>query len=352
MIGFFDWTEGRLSLFIFEKKGNNYLLKDTKSIAIKGELNQSLLTPFTKFNLEHIYLSIPINRLTLRELTFPFSDERKIKETISYELEGFLLGSVNDYSINYIIKDSSDNTTSVLAACMEKTRLKEIIDIFFSVGLEPVAITSLDLKPLSKNINILLDGPETEEKRRSEAAKEELINPSINLRQGELAYKGHLERIKKSLRFTMTLLLLLLLILVFDITIRFISVKKENSNLHKEINTIYQNTFPQDTKIIDPLRQFKGNLYSLKEKKTILSGVPVLDILLNISNLKIKDITINEFNLDGEKIIIKGSTSSFEDVDEFKNTLQSSFAEVRVIDSKSTPDKKISFTIIMKEKMS
>jgi type II secretory pathway component PulL len=349
-IGFIDWTEKKLSLYIFEKKGNQYTLADTLSLPIEGKLNQSTLSSLIKTNIEYVYLSIPLNLLSLRELNFPFSDKNKIKDTISYELEGILFGNISDYSIDYLIKESSESGSSVLAACIEKTKLREIIELFSSVGLEPTAITSLDLRSYSKNIEMLFESHNLGEEIRAEAAKKELVNPLINLRQDELSYKGDIERIKKSLRLTGTLIFLLLLILGFNTTMKFISMEKEHTSITEEINAIYHNAFPGDVKIVDPVRQFKGNLNSLMEKKTILGGIPVLDILLNIANHKNKDIILNEFNTDGKNIIIKGAALSFENVDAFKNALSPSFAEVKVIDSKASPDKKISFSIIIREK--
>ena len=349
-IGFIDWMEGQLSLYVFEKKGSRYTHTDTLTVPVKEELNQSCLTSVIKTNMEQVYLSVPINLLTLRELRFPFSDKNKIKETIPYELEGILLGNVSDYLIDYIITDTSDSGSNVLSACMEKTKLRHIIDLFLSAGLEPVVITSLDLRLYSKNINMLFEGSSLGEKIRAEAAREELVNLSINLRRNDLAYKGDIERIKKSLRLTGVLVFLILLIIGSYAAIKLITLKKEKALITKELNAIYHNAFPADTKIVDAVRQFKGNLHSLKEKKTIFGGIPVLDILLDIANHKNKNITLNELSIDEENMLIKGTGLSFENIDEFKNALSSSFADVKVVDSKASPDKKISFSIIMKEK--
>ncbi len=350
--GFIDWTEGKLSLYVFEKKGRQYALVDTVSVTFEGELNQSLLTSIAKTNIEHIYLSVPSNLLSLRELTLPFSDTNKIRDTIPFEIEGILLGSTNDYSIDCLVKETSESGSLVLAACMEKSRLRDIIDMFSSVGLEPAAITSIDLRLSGGNVDMLFESPVPGEEIRAEAAGEELTNLSINLRQGELAYKGDVDRIKKSLRTTGILVFILLMILGAYTATKFMSVKKETALLTNKMNTMYQDVFPEDTKIVDVVRQFKGNLNVLREKKTILGGAPVLDTLLNIANLKNKDITLSEFSVDREKTIIKGTAQSFENIDSLKNALLSSFAEVRVIDSTSSPDKKISFSIIMKEKTS
>ena len=352
MTGFIDWTEEKLSLYVFEKQGNQYTLVDTQSVPLEGELNQASLTPFIKANIKQIYLSVPVNLFSLRELSFPFSDRTKIKDTIAYELEGIVLGDISDYSIDYIIKESSESGSQVLAVCMEKTKLRDIIDIFSSVGLEPVSITSIDLRFSSKNIEMLFDeSPALGEEIRAEAAREELVNPLINLRQEELAYKGDIDRIKRSLRFTGTLVLVLLLILGFDLTLNLISLKKENTLLAKEINSTYYKVFPEDTKLVDAVRQFKGTFNALMEKKTVLGGTPVLDIMLDIANLKNKNITLEEFSASEKNILIKGTAASFENVDSFKNSLSNSFTEVKVIGSKASPDKKIRFSIIMKEKI-
>ncbi len=349
-IGFIDWTDKKLNLYVFEKNGNEYALADTLSVLIEGELDQSLLKSIVRTNIEKIYLSVPSRLLSLRALSFPFTDKAKIKDTISYELEGILLGSTNDYSVDYMITGSSESGTHVLSACMEKAKVKDIIDLFSSVGLEPVVITSLDLRSFRGNIEALFEGPAVGEESRAETAKEELVNPSINLRQDELSYKGDIDRIKKSLRLTGVLILILLLILGAYTTIKLISLKKENAMLTKEINAVYHNAFPRDTKIVDVVRQFKGNMNTLTEKKALLGGTPVADILLNISNLKNKDIILSEFNADDKNIIIKGAAQTFEKVDGLKNALSSSFADVKVMDSKTSLDNKIIFSIIMREK--
>lgn len=376
MIGFIDWTEEKITFSLFNKKGKQYTLADTVSVPVEGRLNNSVLIPLAKPGIERIHLSIPVNLLTIRELSFPFSNKNKIKDTIPYELEGMVLGDVSEYSIDYIIKDLSapvdssapvdlsapvdssalaDKSASgsqVLAVCIEKTKLREILDLFSSAGLEPVSVTSIDLRFSVKNIEMLFESALLGEKIRAEAAREDIANPLINLRQNEFAYKGDIDRIKSSLRFTAVLASVLLLLLGLDLTLKLISLKNENNLLTNEINTLYLKTFPDEKKIVDAIRQFKGNFNVIRGKKAVLGGVPVLDAMLNIADLKNRNITLNEFSADEEKIIIKGSAASFENVDAFKNTLASSFKEIKIMDSEASPDKKIRFSIIMKEKTS
>jgi type II secretory pathway component PulL len=128
------------------------------------------------------------------------------------------------------------------------------------------------------------------------------------------------------------------------------SLKKDTVLLTEKINTIYRSTFPEDKRIVDASRQFMGNLKVLREKKNILGGVPVTDILLNIALVDNKNITLDEVHAGTQNILMKGTALSFEDVDMFKKALLSSFKDIKVADSTSAPDNKISFSITMREK--
>ena len=72
---------------------------------------------------------------------------------------------------------------------MEKSKVRDLINLFLSAGLEPVIITSLDLRLSGEHIEMLFDGPAPGEEIRAEAVKKEILNPSINLRQDDLAYQ-------------------------------------------------------------------------------------------------------------------------------------------------------------------
>ncbi len=348
--GFFDWTETNITLYIFDKQGSRAGLIESFSSPLDGELTLPLLTSLIKTGIENIYLSIPLSFLTLREQSFPFSDRDKIRETISYELEGVLLGNVNDYSIDHIVMESSENGSKVLAVCLEKAKLREIIDIFSSAGIEPRIITSLDLRLSGGAGEKLLEEPVSDKEARAQAAAEELINPSIDLRQDELSYQGDIERFRKKLRLTVVLVIILLAFLGANSMLRLITLNKEHKLLEDRITAVYRRVFPEDKKIIDVERQFKGNMKLLMKKKAALAGIPLLDILRSIAAIKNSGITLYEFSEDGMNLMIKGAAGSFEEVEALKNSLSTEFKGVKVMDSGTSADKKISFTIIMQEK--
>lgn len=352
--GFIDWTDKGLGIYVFEIKGRQYTLLNTSCVTTDRELSSSAIMQLVKNNsyfiagIEHIYLSVPVTLLTLRELSLPFADEDKIKDTIPFELEGLLLGEASDYCTDHLLIESAKSGSKILAASIEKARLRNIIDTFLSAGLEPEVITSVDLRLSNGNVEKLLECLVPDKEDRAAAAREELTNPTINLRQEELSYKGDVERLRKSVRITALLALILLILLCSDMATRLLSLKKENVMLAREINTIYRDAFPEDKKIIDAMRQFNGNLKALRGEKIILTGMPLLDILLNVSQLKNQNITIYGFNADGRNIFLKGTAATFEDVDSFKKSLSSSFMDVKVMDSKAAPDKKINFAVSMR----
>jgi type II secretory pathway component PulL len=284
-IGFLDWTENRLSLYLFKKEAGTYDFVDTISSPIEGELTYSDISALIKDNIDTTYLSLPLNSLTLREETFPFSDKTKIKDTISYELEGMLLGSTNDYSIDHIITESTDTGSKVLAVCIENKKLQDIINVFTSAGLEPKIITSVDLRLAGGNSEKLLEGPVLDPEIRASAAKEEITEPYINLRQNEHAYTGDIDRLKESIRVSAYLVLILLILFGAMSYLKMSAVKKDNGLLAKKTEAIYRRIFPKDRKIVDIGRQFKGQMNILKKKKNALAGIPVLDIMNSISKM-------------------------------------------------------------------
>lgn len=350
-IGFIDWTEEELNLYLFEKDGEMLEHLDTQSVPLENEPSQLSITSLVKESIENIYLSVPLNLLTLREKSFPFSDRNKIRDTIAYELEGMLLGNIFDYSVEHVIIESGETGSKVMAVCLEKAKLSDIINLFLSAGVDPKVVTAIDLWLYGGNAEYIFGKPISDKALRIEAAKQELTNPSVNLRKDELAYTGDVERFKKNLRLSAILVLIFLTILSAHSLLGLASAKNTNVALTEQMQSIYQNVFPEDKNIVDVQRQFRSHLNRLKSKKASLGGIPVLDILGTIAENSNRTITLSEFSADGKNIILKGTAKSFEDVESARNILSSVFENVQVTKSSADADLKIGFTIVMKEKI-
>ncbi len=348
--GFIDWTESGLDLYIFEKKGSEYTLTKKESFPLDGEPDPSTLALLVKAGIQNIHLSIPLDLLTLREQDFPFDDSDKISDTIAFELEEVLLGSTDDYSIDHILIESGTFGSKVLAVCLEKDKLQEIIELFSAAGLDPKVITSLDICISEGKTEALFKETVSDRDARAAAAAKLIAVPSINLRQDEMAYTGDIKKLRKKIRFTAFLVLLLLTIFGLLTSINMITENNTHKTLTAKTERAYRSIFPEDKKIIDIERQLTGNIARLKKKKAALMGVPVLNILRQVAKKKRNGITLNEFNADGNNIIIKGTAVSFEDVDSLKNELLTVFRGVKVMDSGTGVGSEINFTIIMQEK--
>ncbi len=350
MIGFIDWTENALHFYTFNKSNGRFTHESTRSIDIDNKVDTASLSGLSDSGLRHIYLSLPASLLSLRELEFPFSDERKIADTIAYELEGLLLSDTDSFSIDHIVTESGDDRSKVLAVCINKKELSEIIKTFSSAGLELKVITSLDLR-LSEYPS--LAEPQNDEQdiaKRAKAAGEELIDPTVDLRQGDLSFTGDIDLMKKAFRFTAIIVLIILLLAGVSSTIKYRSLQKENKALTGEVERAFRSAFPEDTRVVDVSRQFKGKVNLLQKKRKVLAGVAVLEILNSTTEVLDGVATLSEFKADGSNIILKGVVSSYKDVEALKESLILSFDNVNVTESESTSKKKIRFTIIMKEK--
>jgi type II secretory pathway component PulL len=349
-IGFIDWQDSKISLYVFEKKAGNINFVKSMDISSENSLDSSSLSPVIETGIENFFLGVPLSSLTLREQNFPFSDKRKISETLPYELEGILLGSVSDYIIDYIVLKSSDSGSEVLAVCLEKLKLQEILDRLSSSSIEPRVVTSLDLRLSGVNSDKLIQTETFNDDVRVEAALKELTDPTVNLRQHELAYQGDIEKLRKNLRLTSVLVLIILIIFAAGSIIKSLSLQKEHENLQNSLNAAYRQIFPEDRRVVDVDRQFTGKINELIRKKTALGGIPLLETLREIASRNSKNVTLSEFSADGKGIFIRGTAESFQDVESLKTNYSHTFGGVKVMNSDTTSDNKINFTIVMQDK--
>ncbi len=346
---FIDLMENELNIYEYIRSGNDYEHIDSRSVSMEDGLSSSLLEAQFDTNPDDLYVSLPLDLLTLREQSFPFSDKEKIRDTIAYELEGMLLENIKEYSIDHVITESFENNSNVMAVCLEKSKLQEIIEIFFSAGLDPKVITSIDLWLYGGKGEDFLGKPISDMGVRAETARKELNSPTINLRQDELAYTGDIDKFKKGFRLTAALLLVLLVMIGVFSSMKLMAAKKENKVLSGQVQELYMKVFPGEKKVIDVGRQFKGKYNTLKKKKEVLAGISMLDILSEVAIRNNRTATLLELNADGKKITVKGTAGSFEDVESIKNSFAKVFSKVKVTDSSSGADKKVDFTMQMLE---
>jgi type II secretory pathway component PulL len=346
--GFIDWTSQGVNLFVFEKEGGKLVLSETVRISEKAEPAPDELNAIASCGVVETVLSLPVEELAFRELEFPFSDRGKISDTLRYELEGSLLGSVSDYLVDHRMIDSND-TTRVLAVCLEKKRMGEILDLYSSAGIEPRIVTSLDIAMKDTGEDLISGNIVTDTSARARAAEDQFDSPAINLRQDEFSYTGDIERIKKGLKLTSVLVLFLIIAVAGHFSISYYSARKYGESLSDQLRRSYRDVFPGDKKIIDPGRQFQSKLRAAEKKMNALAGIPALEILMKISTAEHKGIILNELTAESGSIIIKGKAGSFEQIDRMKSALAGIFGSAKVLESNAAVDGKVDFSVLIKE---
>jgi len=126
------------------------------------------------------------------------------------------------------------------------------------------------------------------------------------------------------------------------------------ADLHKQMVSLYKQTFPKATKVTRPYLQMKSRLQEVQGAEVALplfSGEKrALTLLADISSRIPKDVTIHVSRLviDRKSVQMKGVTDAFNNVDVIKNKLAASprYAEVKIVSAAADKKKgKIRFEI-------
>ncbi len=89
---------------------------------------------------EHCDVGLSLSRLSLRNLSLPFTDKKKIKQVLPFELEEQLLFPIEQQIITTApasLANSDDSATKLLTVAIEKSVLAQHIALFNERGIEP-----------------------------------------------------------------------------------------------------------------------------------------------------------------------------------------------------------------------
>ncbi|MDB9822802.1 type II secretion system protein GspL [Deltaproteobacteria bacterium] len=179
----------------------------------------------------------------------------------------------------------------------------------------------------------------------------------FNLRKGEFETSKSYFGPKKEIRKTAALLILVFLFLSFDLGADYYSLNKRYEISEQRINTLFSMTFPEVTRIVDPVNQFRIKIEELKNSAGFLPGGidsdrKVLDLLRDISGRipQSFDIDITNMVIDAETVRITGETDTFNTVNNLKSRMEPSVYFESVTISSANLDrtgKRVDFEIKM-----
>ncbi|KPK23712.1 MAG: hypothetical protein AMJ61_15240, partial [Desulfobacterales bacterium SG8_35_2] len=97
--------------------------------------------------------------VSFRNLSMPFTDLKKIRQTLGFELETIMASSVDKYLVDFIDVDRSDSQTEIIAASVNRNYIAEHLANFESLGVEPEILDVRNL-PLANQLLMQQDCPE------------------------------------------------------------------------------------------------------------------------------------------------------------------------------------------------
>ena len=235
---------------------------------------------------------------------------------------------------------------------VEKKFLREILGKLKSYNIDPVFVTSLELRDRLKNFapERLLPPVDVKEEDRVNLSAEEIKAPTIDFRKDEFAFTRDKEKTMKSLRLTVILAVLLALVLSSDLLFNIISAKREAASLKNDIRKQYMEIFPGEKNIMNELYQMKSHMKELKDKEDYFVGVAPLSVLYQLSQVDRQGTVFNEISVERGNLILKGEAPSLSAVQQLKGKLDNVLDGVNISDSKTSAQGNISFTITAKGK--
>jgi general secretion pathway protein L len=85
-------------------------------------------------------VGLSLSVLGLHNISLPFTDEKKLRQVLPFELEEQLLLPMEAQVIATALISGGEDKTALLAAAVEKNTLRQLLDILRSCGLEPERI--------------------------------------------------------------------------------------------------------------------------------------------------------------------------------------------------------------------
>lgn len=139
-----DIHDDRLTALVLDCKGKDTSISDCISVHLPSEeeLPEKLAELAGKLgkNTGRIYCGLSLSECSFRNLSLPFVDRKKIDQVLPFELEEEMLVPVHQQVISSDITSSSDTTSQLLIAGIEKTHLENILDTMQGAGIDPVML--------------------------------------------------------------------------------------------------------------------------------------------------------------------------------------------------------------------
>lgn len=357
----FDMRQDTLSIYTLDRDKKTVLNKETVSISGplsgNGHLPAELTTSLQPT--DECYLSLPLSFLNFRIIEMPFSDLRKVRELLPFELEGLIISGVSSVVFDAFVLGEQNGKYRVFVAYVTREILGDILSQLKKYNADPRLAISLELADIVQRsrgediAGLLQEPPVLPESALVETALREIAQPSFNFRRDEFAYTVDDRKQKQLLLTAAILLALIAAVFLADMAFVSLSLKRDNQSLRDGLRKTYQEVFPADKKISDEVYQMKAHLKELKEKEISFIGSSPLQVMLSLSKVVKPGIAFSEVTVESSLIVLKGECPSLGDTQKIKADLDPLFLEVNISETKpSSAQGKTQFTMTAKGRKS
>lgn len=153
---------------------------------------------------------------------------------------------------------------------------------------------------------------------------------TFNFRRGPFAVRKRWAEHRGSLIRTGILAVIMLAALFANLMMDVNAAERQVTEIDSEIREIFQSTFPEITRIVDPLHQMQVAMTEAKQNALMpgenQADVRSIDILNEISRLipDNVDVIVTRMVIGEESVLLSGDTDTFNAVDEIQNRLDGS----------------------------
>lgn len=348
----FDLKQESLSVYTLDRDKKEILNRQTLPVPAQGDFPAGAGITFEKT--AECYLSLPLGLLNFRIIEMPFSDIRKVRELLPFELEGLIISGVSSVVFDACVLDEQAGKHRILVAYIARDILRNILEQLKKYQADPRLAISLELAfLLQKDRGVDLAGtlqepPAMTDAEIVETALRELSRPSFNFRRAEFVYTVDDRKQRRLLGIAALLLVLIAAVFILDMSVVALTVKRENQALRDGLRKTYQEIFPAEKKIADEVYQMKAHLKELREKETSFVGISPLLVMLDLSKMARPGTAFSEVTVESNLIILKGECPTLGDAQKIKADLEPFFLEINISETKPSGQGKTQFTMTSK----
>jgi len=346
-------------VYILDEDGR---LRRTSDFSFHSETGFTFGEPLTE-DLESCHVSIPIDWLDFRLLELDISEAKAARQILPFELDGLLAGPPSAYAIDALVSkppaqdalEVNEGPGRVLAVYMKKERLRALLDALNASGLDPRAVTCIELASISGRLGdedlagLIAGASSLEEPERVKLAGAELEGPCVNMRRGEFAFRGDVRKGLRALALTSSLFIAFMLVMALAFSLNALYSDNEADRLEQQVLGIYAEIFPgQKSSSARGLSyKVRSKLKELRERSGSMRSVRALDMLMSIQGalpeggeVKLLDVTMEK-----DAVLLKGEGKDLEAIEKARSAMESFLPDVRITETGKAVSGLTGFTI-------